>query len=109
VEKIAIVLTVITKIIQNSTNTTKTTTIHKEIFSPMIPQENIKVVHVENQDVQKNIVNVIKQDYFVEIFVNVYNVKIINHLVIKKSYLNLKEIHLQILIKLLLYVILLKI
>ena len=36
VEKIAIVLTVITKTTQNYTNTTKTTTIHKEKSSPMI-------------------------------------------------------------------------
>ena len=63
---------------QNTLNFIKTTTRLKEKFSKMRSIENIRDAHVENLVVQKNIVNVIKLDFYVDKSVNVYNVKITN-------------------------------
>jgi hypothetical protein len=63
---------------QNTLNFIKTTTRLKGKFLKMRSIESIKDVHVENLVVQKNIVNVIKLDFYVDKSVNVYNVKITN-------------------------------
>lgn len=78
VEKIVIALTATIVIMQNTSKFIRTTTPLREKFLKIKSHENIKDVHAESLAVLKNIVNVIRQDYFVEIFVNVYNVKITN-------------------------------
>lgn len=77
-EKIVIALIAIIVIMQNTSKFIRTTTPLREKFLKIKSHENIKDVHAENLAVLKNIVNAIRQDYFVEISVNVYNVKITN-------------------------------
>ena len=83
-ERIVIVLIVIIKITVNYLNFIKTTITWIEKLLKINSLENTKAVHVENQDVLKNIVNAIKLVCFVERFASVLSVKIINRLVIKK-------------------------
>ncbi len=83
-ERIVIVLIVIIEITVNYLNFIKTTITWIEKLLKINSLENTKAVHVENQDVLKNIVNATKLVCFVERFASVLTVKIINHLVIKK-------------------------
>jgi hypothetical protein len=59
-------------------STLKIISLLKEKILNRILYDSIKDVPVENLDVQKNIANAIKLVFYVEIFANVWTVKIMN-------------------------------
>ena len=85
----SIVIIILTMTIKNHIKITQTQPIQREnnySHVKIVILDNIRDVPVENQAVQRNIVNVINQVYFVEIFANVLIVKIIKLSVIKKLF-----------------------
>jgi len=104
VDSIATVLTVIIKTMPNTSKSTKSTITLKEKLSSKSLLDNTKDVHAESQAAQKNTVNVIRLDFFVEISVSVLSVRIMSLSVTKKSSLTLKETLHQLRTKDLLYV-----
>jgi len=78
VEDIVIALTVIIKITLKTLSSTKSTTNLSEKASSRRFPENIRDAHAGSRAVQKDIANVTRLGYFVEITVSVFNVKITN-------------------------------
>jgi hypothetical protein len=69
---------IVTIILMITISTLKIISLLKEKILNRFLYDSIKDVPVENLDVQKNIVNAIKQVFYVEIFANVWTVKIMN-------------------------------
>lgn len=89
-DSIATVSTAIIETMPNTSKSIRTTITLKEKLSSKNSYDNIKVAHAESQAAQKNIVNAIRLDCSVEIFVNVSSVRIMSLSVIKKSSVTLK-------------------
>lgn len=89
-DSIATVSTVIIETMPNTSKSIRTIITLKEKLSSKNSCGNIKVVHVESQAAQKNIVSAIRLGSSVEISVSVLSVRIMSLLVIKKSSLTSK-------------------
>jgi len=89
-DSIATVSTVIIETMPNTSKSTRTTITLKEKLSSKNSCDNIKVVHVESQAAQKNIVNVIRLGSSVEISASVLSVRIMSLSAIKRSSLTSK-------------------